>query len=99
MLCYYPLGESRVSAYRLTPVGFSQYWSGSPESDLGNGLSIHWRGLEYLIWPIFTALTQTLLVCRRVQSGYQTLEAGLGDLVPESILTRPPCVGACLRIN
>ena len=31
-----------------------------------------------------------LLLCRWVQSGDHTLEAGLGDLVLASILVRPP---------
>ena len=73
--------------------------SGSPGgSALGGGIPLQCRGLDYMIWPLFPALKHDLMFCRWVQSGYQTLEEGLGDLVPYSLIYRPPWVGACFSI-
>ena len=93
--CSYSLGWARVAVSRLISAGFLQYWSAPPGgSTLGDGLSLHWRDLEYLIWPIFPALFQDLLLCRWVCDGDQTLEAGIGKLFPVSLVSWPPWVGS-----
>ena len=74
---------------------FEQYWSGSPGgSTLDDGIPIQWRGLYYLIWPLFPTLTQALPSCLWLRPGHQTLEAGLGNLVPVILLASPSWVGS-----
>ena len=96
-LFYSPLVECSVVAYKLFSVGFSHYWSVSrDESVLFEVIPLQWRGLEYLRLPLFPALVQAILSFRLVQPGYQTLEAVLRELDPESLLSNSPCVGSCL---
>ena len=76
------------------------YFSASPGGYvLGDGIPIQWRVLDYLIQPLFPVMIQALMSCNWIQPGDQTLEVGLGGLVPESLLVRPPWVGACLSIR
>ena len=77
----------------------AHYYSGPQgESVLVKGLHLQWRGLYYLICPLFPVLALNILSCRWVKPGDQTLEAYIGDLVPVNLLSRPPLVGACFRI-
>ena len=44
-------------------------------------------------------LKKDLVLCLWVQTVDQTLEVGLGDLVPAGLLSRPLWVGSCLIIS